>query len=180
MAEQMNIDPSEMHSYLSMSGTPSHRIEEFINPTFDSSQLGNPRQPSMPLTLTYIRVGQHPRATPTAARAWIYGGARRKRDLAIGFHAAINSSSEPFNSMTATAPPVHEGHTVFEGHYRLPVAFRNEVDNVEAELTALCMLLLRLLPHKLYEVDVYTDCAALLGFANLPTKPSHCPCTILP
>ena len=105
--------------------------------------------------------------TNSRARAWFDGGARRKEDLAaIGFHAATNSPSEPFYSMDATAPPVHEGHTVFEGHCRLPVAFRNEVDNVEAELTALCMLLLRLLQHNLYEVDVYTDCAALLGFAN--------------
>ena len=92
----------------------------------------------MPLTLTFTRIGQHPRTTPTVARAWFDGGARRKEDLAaIGFHAAINSPSEPFHSMNATAPPVHEGHTVFEGHYRLSVAFRNEVDNVEDERTEL-------------------------------------------
>ena len=121
----------------------------------------------MPLTLTFARIGQHPLTTPTAARAWLDGGARRKSDLAaIGFHAAINSPTDPFHSMNATAPPVREGFTVFEGYYRLPVAFRNEVDNVEAELTALCMLLLRLLQHQLYEVDVYTDCAVLLEYAD--------------
>ena len=122
----------------------------------------------MPLTLTFARIGQHPLTTPTAARAWLDGGARRKSDLAaIGFHAAMNSPTDPFHNMNATAPPVREGFTVFEGYYRLPVAFRNEVDNVEAELTALCMLLLRLLQHQLYEVDVYTDCAVLLEYVDL-------------
>ena len=47
MAEQMNVDPQEMHAYLSMSGTASHRSDESINPTVDPSQLGNPRQPSL-------------------------------------------------------------------------------------------------------------------------------------
>ena len=121
----------------------------------------------MPLTLTFARIGQHPLTTPTAARAWLDGGARRKADLAaVGFHAAVNAPNDPLYSMNATAPPVHEGLTVFEGYYHLPVAFHNEVDNVEAELTALCMLLLRLLQHQLYEVDVYTDCAVLLEYAD--------------
>ena len=45
----------------------------------------------MLLTLTFARIGQHPLTTPTAARAWLDGGARRKADLAAA-HLTIRST----------------------------------------------------------------------------------------
>ena len=98
--------------------------------------------------------------------------------LSFNYFATRSTQGEPFDDfddMRATTPNDRAGETVFERKYLLDVPYRNEVDNMEAELTALAMLLLNMVERGHYEVDVYTDCAELIPYmrprSELPERP---------
>jgi ribonuclease HI len=104
------------------------------------------------------------------------GGARRSDVKAsIGCFALRSTAREPFTDMRVTTPDDRAGETVFEHKYLLEVPYRNEVDNMEAELTALAMLLLNVVERGHYDVNVYTNCAELITYMRprsaLPERP---------
>ena len=128
----------------------------------------------VPFTLHFRRHAPLPTCTHNTWRVFFDGGARRKDDLAgVGFVILKSTKEHPFQSLLAERPSTWDGDVVYESFNRIPVAFRNDTDNMEAEYTAAIGALYEVMLRTHNEIDLYGDCKEVFDAISRRAEPKR-------